>query len=287
MNLHETMLFRWMGYWIEDEESAALLANQRPLLPKRSPLDDAQREKYLSLLRRALDPDLGMDVSEYSELDRVGKASPITKPLPCLFFTEQAAVSSSEHWRKYGRMGLGFSKRAVFRRGGRPVIYTGGPNDPVQKAVATLRKHFEFQDGAKGRRERDALEYLVRLMKCTHQPRGTASPKEPQKKSARKPSRGPAEPPRPMQFPKEKRIDFLHEREWRLIMPAKLNAPWHRDEQDRVRFRPGIGTELQLVILPDNETLKMAIDCDEIRPRLIQPNRPPLQLITSELLNRI
>lgn len=287
MNLHETMLFRWMGYWIENPEDAQELATKRPLLPKGSELTSDQRRSYISVLREALDPALGLPVSDYSDLDRVGKSEPLVNPRPCLFFTEQAAVTGEEHWRKYGRLGLGFTKRSVFRRGGRPVIYTGGKNDPVQKAITSLREHFDIAEVGTHSAVCEAVELLARLVKCTHLPRQNASPAP--GKPARKPKATTQEkkPPRPMKYPLENRIGFLHEREWRLLAPNKKSESWHTDPEDVLRFRPGIGTELQIAILPDNETLQMAIDCDDIRTRLIQSDRPPLQLITAELLRRV
>lgn len=288
MNINETMLFRWMGYWIENEEGAKEPANRCKPLALNSGITSEQRQHYLKLLKGALNPDRGMLVSDYSELDQIGKNAPVVKPQPCLFFTEQAATSSDDHWRLYGRLGMGFSKRAIFRQGGRPVIYTGGKNDPVEKAVRILRKHFTVVSTQKERESVEALEFLARLIKSTGSPKPQTAKKPPTSKDARKPQAVKrVVVARPMSFPNEQRIAFLNEREWRMLAPQKFTAHWSCDDSKQVWYRPKIGSELQVVILPDNETLYEAIECNEIRGRLLARDRPPLQLLTAELLRKV
>jgi hypothetical protein len=290
VNLNETMLFRWMGYGIEQVRPQGLAApSWKPLPAIPHQLSQTQRESYLDLLRAALDPSRGVRVSSYDPIDRVGDESPLVEPQPCLFFTEQAASSSADHWRLYGRLGLGFSKRAIFREGGRPVIYSGGKDDPIQKSVAILRKHLRQLDSPKAQR---ALEFLARFVKTTRVPKPMTSVREenPTPQARIQESRKQAKPAtklNPMAFPPEKPIAYLQEREWRLVKPEKPGKAWCVDSDGVSWFRPRVGHDLQLVVLPDNETLRLAIECEFIRNRLVLPDRPPLQLISSELLRRI
>ncbi len=90
-----------------------------------------------------------------------------------------------------------------------------------------------------------------------------------------------------MEFSSEKKIAFLQEREWRLPKPIKPSRAWNQDSEGYFWFRPRIGHDLQMVVLPDNETLHLVVGCDFIRPKLLAPDRPPLQLITAELLRKV
>ncbi len=290
MTLNETMLFRWVGYEIELEKLKGLAAPSWKKLPLVPELDPDKRRRYLGLLRDALDPSKGLRVSGYDAIDQVGRVKPLVNPQPCLFLTEQAASGSADHWRLYGRMGFGFSKRAIFREGGRPVIYSGGKRDALQHAVEILRKHLNSNGSLT---VNQALELLVRFIKSTTIPKLTPSDAE----AAEKPKAGKIRPiqgqvpslkdAKPLAFPSEKKIAFLQEREWRLPKPLKPARAWHQDGEGYCWFRPQIGHDLQMVVLPDNETLHMAIACDFIRARLLASNRPPLQLITAELLRKV
>ena len=288
MKLNDSMLFRWMGYRIERPHDADKLAPKKKPLTLRSRLSDDQLEQYLDILRDALDPNRGLMVSEYSEVDQVGSEGPFLAPRPCLFFTEQAATSSDDHWRLYGRLGMGFSKRAFFNDTATTEIYTSGRNDQVEKAVRAMRRHFVSVD-AKHHKAIEALELIARLIKSTHLPPNKKGSKigqstNPEDESGRSHTRKIANP---MAYPLEKSIPFLAEREWRLLSPAKTKGFWNRDSSGQTWYRPKLGTELQLVVLPDNETLAHAIGCPIIRNNLISKNRPPVQLITAEVLFKV
>ena len=288
MKLNDSMLFRWMGYRIEKPHDADRPAPKKNPLTLRSRLSDEQREQYLNILRDVLDPNRGLMVSDYSQVDQVGPEGPFLAPRPCLFFTEQAATSSDEHWRLYGRLGMGFSKRAIFKNGGCPVIYTSGRNDQVEKAVHAMRRHFMSVDTTHHKAV-EALELIARLIKSTHLPptnnssRGRGGSNF-ENKADRSHARKIANP---MAYPLEKSIPFLAEREWRLLSPAKPRGGWHLALNGQTWYRPKLGTELQLVVLPDNETLAHAIECPIIRDNLISKNRPPVQLITAEVLFKV
>lgn len=286
MHLHENMLFRWVGYDVEmGAENAKLSAPKRPLIAIKTELSDEQREHYLNRLRDAFEPNKGLRVSEYHSQDKVGSRHAAAEPRHCLFFTEQAAGDAEDHWRRYGRMGFGFSKRAIFNHGGSPVIYTGGKDSILEKSIDILRKHLAESDADSA--VNDAFEVFARFVKVTRMPPGevTAGKSKPREKGAKKnASKLRADP---MAYPSEQRIRFLAEREWRLLENTSQKRRWRRCADGWLWFRPELGRELQLVILPDNRTLRMAIDCDTIRKNLVLPNRPPIQLITADALKKV
>lgn len=286
MNLHENMLFRWVGYDVEmGDEKASLPAPKRPLIGIKAELSDVQRQRYLDRLRDVFDPSKGLRVSQYHCQDRVGTHQVVVEPRHCLFFTEQAAGDAEDHWRRYGRMGFGFSKRAIFNHGGSPVIYTGGRDSILEKAIDTLRQHLVESKAEAA--VADAFEIFARFVKVTRMPPGNESDARTKPRENGTNKRAPRHKPDPMAFPTEQRIRFLAEREWRLLANVSRKRQWKRCPDGWLWFRPELGRELQLVILPDNRTLSMAIDCPKIRQALIAKNRPPVQLITADAMKKL
>jgi hypothetical protein len=286
MKIHENMLFRWVGYDIEmGDEYAKLQAPKRPKIPINSELTDPQRKKYLDWLRDAFDPAKGLKVSQYHSQDKVGKHHEATEPRNCLFFTEQAASDAEQHWQRYGRMGFGFSKRAIFNRGGSPVIYTGGKDSELEKSIDVLRRY--LIEAEADHKVVDALEVFARFVKVTRMPKDEASKDGTKTKTSGKGEVAAMRKPDPMAYPTEQRIRFLAEREWRLLVNVKQKDLWKQCSDGWLWYRPQLGHELQLVILPDNRTLSMAIECSKIRKALIVKNRPPVQLITADAIKKI
>ena len=286
MKIHENMLFRWVGYDIEmGAEYAKLPAPKRPKIPINSKITDPQREKYLDWLRDAFDPAKGLRVSQYHSQDKVGKHHEATEPRNCLFFTEQAASDAEQHWQRYGRMGFGFSKRAIFNRGGSPVIYTGGKDSTLEKSIDVLRRYLIESEA--NRPITDAFEVFARFVKVTRMPRDEVIRGRRNTKGDTNGKVAARRKPDPMDFPTEQRIRFLAEREWRLLENIKQKDLWKQCSDGWLWYRPQLGHELQLVILPDNRTLSMAIECSKIREALIVKNRPPVQLITADAIKKI
>lgn len=286
MEIHSTMAFRWTGYGIEmGDAEARKPAPKRALIDPRKPLDDSMRSKYLGILSDAFDPEKGLLASPFSPDDRVGKREHRSDPLPCLFFTEQAAGDAVLHWRRYGRLGFGISKRVIFNHGGMPVIYTGSRKHRLEQSIDALRRYFEKQGSQAPADCHSAIEYLARMVKPTRMPTSSETQSRPRNKPTGAPKRQ-ASSSDPVSYPAEQRIRFLDEREWRLLHDRSSKA-WRTDASGRLWFRPQLGKELQLIILPDNQTLHLAIECDAIRSRLVAPDRPPVQLLTAEALQKL
>jgi hypothetical protein len=294
MTIHDSMLFRWMGYDIEKPELARQPAPRREKLTVKPKLTDDQVQVYLNRLRDALNPKIGLKVSAYSPADAVGKISPIINPKPCLFFTEQAAGDPEEHWRLYGRLGFGFSKRFIFNCGGRPVIYAGGSKDPVLSAIGVLRKALLKSKSQKARQE---LETLARFIKCTALSREQAGKAEQEKdKTGEKAKTGAKEAKaKPViydqismnEFPEAQPIRFLREREWRLLHRESDTQRWRVAANGSTWFIPEAGKELQLIIVPCNLILHEAYEDDKIRKNLTGRSGITAQLISAQALRKL
>jgi len=296
MNIHDSMLFRWMGYDIEKPELAKLPAPRREKLTVKPKLTDKQVEDYLGRLRDALNPKIGLKVSAYSAADAVGKIPPIINPKPCLFFTEQAAGDPEEHWRLYGRLGFGFSKRFIFNCGGRPVIYAGGSKDPVLTSIGYLRQTIskKFKDGHKIRVE---FETLARFIKCTALTREQVDKVEKEKakpdaktkagEKAAKPKQVVNEQISMNEFPDAQPIRFLREREWRLLHRNRDTQLWRVAGDGSTWFTPEAGKELQLIIVPCNLILHEAYEDKKIRKNLTGNSGITAQLISAQALRKL
>ncbi len=286
MEISDLMLFRWVGYDIEKPKCAHHPANKRPALQDIPDLTKEAIERYLSFLLDALDPKKGLKIGAFSNADRVGPSTPATSPLPCLFFTEQAAGNSEKHWSLYGRLGFGFSKRFIYQCGGRPVIYTqGDAADPIVAAVESLRKLEAKARVQKWKGFGGQLELLARFIKCTKLP-GLQKPEQP--RAARKRAAKPEF--RQCDYPKHNPIRFLSEREWRLLVDTDSNRFHEIKGNGRDAgwwFRPKLGLELQMIILPNNYFLKKAMSCDVVRKRLSEDSKQPVQLISAQALQKL
>ena len=290
------MLFRWMGYDIEKPDLKDQPAPRREKLTVKPKLTDDQVTLYLNRLRDALNPKIGLKVSAYSDADAVGKIPPIIEhPKPCLFFTEQAAGDPEEHWRLYGRLGFGFSKRFIFKCGGRPVIYTGGSKDPVLTSIGYLRQTLSkrFKDGHKIRAE---FETLARFIKCTtltrekeDQAKQKQAGPEAKSKAAQKKAKVTPEASElinPLEFPEAQPIRFLREREWRLLHRKSDAQLWRMAADGSTWFTPEAGKELQLIIVPCNLILHEAYEDKKIREKLTGRSGITAQLISAQALRK-
>ena len=292
MNVHDSMLFRWAGYDIEEPRQKHLPVPRRKVLTASPKLTDQQIGQYLNYLRDALNPERGLRVSDYNPDDQVGKHKPLAEPRPCLFFTEQAAGDAEGHWRHYGRLGFGFAKGFIFGLGGRPVIYSGGSKDPVLKSVNSIRNILagQYEEGHRIRRD---FETLVRFIKLTSMPKrepqepGPAVPKG--KAAAKAAAKGVMAKTmlEQCEFPEHKPIRFLREREWRLIEPEAHTKRWHRDAEGHLWFAPEAGRELELIILPCNLLLQQVCNDPFIQKRLTGPTGIMAQPLSVQALRKL
>jgi hypothetical protein len=285
MNIHETMLFRWVGYEIERAAYAKKPSPRRSPLCLSTDLTSKQVALYIQYLRDALDPKKGLLVSNINNADIIGKVAPIVQPMPCLFFTEQAASDANTHCRLYGRLGFGLSKRFIFNQGGRPVIYTNNRKDPVIAALDLLRRTLKTASP----RVQNALETWARFIKGTQMSRTRTLRRHVSNlRIGAGVRRAPARKSRTHNesYPKEKAIRFLSEREWRLLKPSDNSSKWIKNS-NKIWFRPEIGKELQVIIVPNNRVLQAAYSSPLIRKGLQGKSGIAAQMISLEALGRV
>lgn len=285
MNIHESMLCRWVGYDIENFEHAHQPAPLRKPLKDVRKLSGKQIYKYLGYLRDALDNRKGLRVSQASDIDRVGATEPVAKPLPCLFFTELAAAAARAHCQLYGRLGFVFSKKFVFEHGGRPVIYTSSTlkkPDPIIGALNILRK--ALQDASTD--SKIALEKWARFLKSTEMPAKNHAKvgfDYTKPKAARNKTKAEKQA---TSFPKHNNIPFLGEREWRLLRPIGRNSRW-KESEGTLWFGPELGKELQIIIVPNNHLLELAYKSSDICKRLRGESGVSAQILSLEAIERL
>ena len=299
MDVHDSMLFRWVGHDIEQPDERGWSAPRRTELRSNARLDKQRTDTYLGFLRDALNPNCGLRVSAFSDADLVGKGNPLGRRAPCLFLTEQSASDPDEHWRLYGRLGFGFSKRFIFERGGRPVVYAGGRSDAVIQTISYLRKRLSDKFTNPDHPIHSRFEFLAQHIKCTQLPPrpvnlplpvpGVVSTKG-QKGTKPSPQDRPAaeaEESLKFDYPAQKSIRFLREREWRLFWSDRDALRWHTDASGNKWFRPKLGSELQIIILPNNHLLRSAWACERIRAATTPEGGPPVQLVSAQALRKL
>ena len=131
-NIHRQQLFHWIGKGIEKQSSGT-----------RRKLNDAQREEYVSHLRKSIESGLWM-TKPSAEQVTVGNQS-FLQNLPVTCFTEWSLDRSKPHTLRYGRLGLGFPKNIILIKGGQPVSYfkSTGPRRLYAAAMVDLLRYFE------------------------------------------------------------------------------------------------------------------------------------------------
>src|ERR1051325_3373457 len=102
MTIRSKFLVHWTGSDIDEEKCD----------------DDAKRDKYLDRLRDDYVNGLFVKKSEEGTLRRMK-----LKRLVRLCFTEIRLSEVETHASRYGKLGIGFDRKFLINRGGRPVIY--------------------------------------------------------------------------------------------------------------------------------------------------------------------
>lgn len=278
----ESYLFRWAGSHIEPR-----LKYTTGKLPR---ITSIVRTKYLQMLGETLEHGL---YARIPANDGLGDGNIIKLNRPCLCFTELCLGESRQHWREYGRMAFGFTKAFVAREGGGTVSYiNGAQNHPVVKSLERLHSRFQ---GAGRREDKDALNLLwhfFKRMKDAPRPASKAKSKgaadtKPKKKLQLPPEE---EAARNARFPAVMPLPYLDEYEWRLIYsqterwkPLDAGLP-----PKEALFVVKPGSEMQVIVVPDNNTVQQALECPEIKAKLFpKDGRTPVQLLSLEAIVRL
>lgn len=201
--IHRQQLF----HWIASPEDRSRGLNGK-LSPK-------ARREYLKMLHESLEMGIWVKSPREPECLQFGKFSqPLDKAMAC--FTEWSLNESLPHTTEYGRMGFGFSKSWLIKRGGQPVTYfdqsRGGT---FFKNLVSLLKRLNADPAAL-----DELLFLVHFTKRIHK-----CPTKPEDGKATKKTRAAATTIRasdPFRRAWSKTMPYLEEREWRVVEHPSL-----------------------------------------------------------------
>jgi hypothetical protein len=276
-NIHRQQLFHWIGSHIDARVDRT-----------RGKLDDSLRAEYVTCLRGALMR--GLWVKTPRDPDYLGKGDliKVTRPITC--FTEWTLGQSLPHTTRYGRLGLGFPKRYVLARGGQPVTYVRDSirNDPYTAALKALAKHFKDATAeaniatSKLTELQECFDYLSHFNKRIKRP---ALPSPVGKQAAATTARvsKPVQVPDPFVRRFGTTLHYLEEREWRIVYSPSLRDYFteggRANQPDfHLPFIPG--RELFTVVLPDNQTVNMALNDRRISKQLYPSDAPHVTVLS-------
>ncbi len=306
-NIHRQQLFHWIGGDIEGYKNGRVKIRRR--------LTDRERESYLGHLSNAISNGLWMKIPRIPETIEDGsKISHHGQKIPVTCFTEWTLNLSAPHTAKYGRLGLGFSKNWVMSRGGQPVTYfksTGARRlyanamlelnsflnkQPKSKKGAELLQKFNYVAAFSRAVKSPPIPFSLPVKKQVHwqrevlhyvaetdAPKYHALPPDPVFKELRQLMKRQKADNFKRRF--GVRLDLAEEREWRIVYHPELRRKGVIIDgllppDYFVPFVPG--KELFTVVLPDNRTVSMALQCDPIRRELFASNRPHVTILSFE-----
>jgi hypothetical protein len=272
-DIHKRQLFHWVGGNIDvDLRARKLTASD-------------VREKYLTYLKDDLQNGLPIKSPKVPEkLACDGVEIPLNLPMAC--FTEWSLSESRPHSSRYGRMALGFSKPWIIKHGGQPVTYFNHTQKGLfLKTMVALHdfvRRLKEPTPVPGLKASEIEAAFKRALYLLHFAKPFAAPlkrRRPKPKLMRPPIRKPAPAERPAALRPATRyfgpvLEFLEEREWRIV---RHNKPYFVKDpvglfDSRLRF--DLGSELFTLMLPDNELVKMVWSDKSLRNRLLKAPVP-------------
>ncbi|MDR3405053.1 MAG: abortive infection system antitoxin AbiGi family protein [Chthoniobacter sp.] len=280
-NIHRRQLFHWVGRHIEIRAASG-------------DFTDPLRKEYVDCLRNALKN--GLWVKTPHDPDRLGDDSKdahfqVNRPITC--FTEWLVGESLPHTTRYGRLGLGFPRNFVFKRGGHPVVYVKGLRlgDQYTKNLLNLRELLEDERlpgilGAKELADHKArLDYITHFAKWSRKP-SAAKPRS--RDSTRQIAKAGLIKAAERNFKRKfgQRQDLLEEREWRIVYHSSFRKYFVRNAERAagpayyIPFEPG--EELFTVVLPDNRTVNMVMNDRSFVRQLYRADAPHVTVLSLE-----
>jgi hypothetical protein len=272
-NVHKRQLFHWIGRDIDDR------LNSRKLCASEA------RKEYVKYLQDDLENGLPIKCPQSPEIFNY-RNSQVTLDLPIACFTEWSLTESLPHTSRYGRMALGFAKRWVIKHGGQPVTYTNNVQSGVfLKNLVSLHNCLHSLKSApqsvKGLKPSEIDAAFRQARYLLHFVRPFAEPRKPTRQRHKRPPT-PMKPrdaqrvptPRPATRYHGPVLEFLEEREWRIVRHHKsyFVGDARGKFDSRVEFK--LGTELFTLVLPDNETVKMVWRNKALRTLLLDAPVP-------------
>lgn len=267
--LHKQQLFHWIGGHIDSQKLSR----------------EKSAELYIEALRGSLENGLWVNSPrEPEEIWRGGKAHSLELPMVC--FTEWSLGQSFAHTQRYGRMGLGFSRKWVMQKHGQPVTYFKNNNRSKykQSCAKLLKASGRWSDDS-----RKALEYLIHFAKPS-QAQVIATPPTPSMPSSGrgKPSKSTKRPkPDPFWKSHGASMKFMEEREWRIVRDKRMRFftenPSSKTNAAPDYFLPYTpGRHLYTLVLPDGYTVHRVLQDTPLRKQLFPNNQPQVAVMSLE-----
>ena len=259
--IHRQLLFHWTA-------------------PKKlgEPRKRSEHLAYLDLLKGILNEGLRFSTpgSEHAEWIERGKIE-ASRPMICL--SEWGLADSRAHAGRYGKMGFGFTRKFIMKKGGRPVIYVpNARNDQFRKSLIEVLRMAKETPGLE-----EHYGILASSLKAYHFPRDIqkARPDIGSKKTG-------TVPRRPKVLPEDSglRLDFggifsnLEDREWRILRSTNRKSV-SPGQPVTLECSPG---NLAMIVLPDHQTLSLALQDEGIREHLFVPEQPAVCLVSKEMI---
>lgn len=269
--LHRRLLFHWTGP--RDEKRVK---------------NREDRERYLGLLEGILADGLRFSKPGDSNCEWVfNRVFEASHRMIC--FSEWGLGDSAAHSGRYGRLGLGFTRKFVMAKGGRPVVYV--PNNRGDRFRKALHRVLEAaNEDVKLQRH---VDLVASYLKAYHLPRsgpGSETVKKDPTADATKDKKSKTTP-RTKPDDLDLKIDFggvyanLEDREWRILEDEAARSG--SDGIDpHLLFQPG---QLAMIVFPDHQTLTLAMRRKKIIDWIIdglasKPARPAVCLISQEMV---
>lgn len=272
--LHRSLLFHWTQH-PEEKGSETKIADECKFVPKAAPKSKQERKKFIEHLRSILTKGLRFSVPKCHHVEQITPAIQTKHNILC--FSEWNVGSSWEHARRYGHIGFGFTRKYIMSQNGRPVLYLRKAqknHDPTTEAMVKLLESAIQDDDL-----RDHAQWIASLLKLSKDPRTSKGSNDNDKQNNRKKN---------VKSPDEDRsfaLEFggihgnLEDREWRI-----LDANMHNDTHRTLPCEPG---KLAMIVLPDHQTLSLALQDDGIREIVLPKDKPAICMISREMLRSI
>jgi hypothetical protein len=211
MNIHSKFLIHWTG----NEKIEKQADEDKPRLYVERLKDDYQYGLYLKRKEEATLRHLKV------------------KHLLRLCFTELKLSQSEAHSIRYGKLGLGFSREFILKRGGRPVIYT--PYLPTDGLLEkSLRQAYNQSFGLEEIHR--PLVYVLAYIK------------------------------RMSDRNRDQHYEFYDEMEWRIVYDEDASNQYFtkgkKDGEYRLKFENG---DVKVIIFPNEKTKSLSLADDDLK----------------------
>jgi hypothetical protein len=258
LQIHRRLLFHWT----------------KPPSGILKPKNSAQRKDFVRHIEMILKAGLRFSVPQDKDHEYLVKDEfEIKRPMVC--FTESTVGESGPHSQRYGSIGFGFTRRFILKNHGRPVIYFDRAREAVFTKSILIALRAARQSSSKSVREH--VDRIVSFMKAYNMPGnkvGIVQPLLPEIKTRKK-----------ADSHDHLRIRFgglrknLEDREWRVVLNKHGENTTHYLE-----FSAG---QLALLVLPDHQTLSLALNESRIVEKLHPAGQPAVCVISRDMLPSI